>query len=98
MPKLLTTEEREKDLEGLFSQGWQLTIGRDAITKEYKFKSFARAFGWMSAVAILAEKMDHHPEWSNVYNRVTVTLTTHSAGGLTELDVALAQKMDTQAN
>lgn len=97
MPSLLTPLQRQSDLAGLLELGWKMSQDRDAITKEFKFKSFVRAFGWMSAVALIAEKMDHHPEWSNVYNRVTVTLTTHSAGGLTELDLLLARKMDAQA-
>jgi 4a-hydroxytetrahydrobiopterin dehydratase len=94
MPDLMTQRIRDIKMPALMDQGWKMVDGRDAIQKEYKFKSFARAFGWMSSVAVLAEKMDHHPEWSNVYNRVTVTLTTHSADGLTELDIDLAIKMD----
>jgi 4a-hydroxytetrahydrobiopterin dehydratase len=94
MPDLMTQRMRDLKMPTLAEQGWIIVDGRDAITKDFKFKSFARAFGWMSSVAILAEKMDHHPEWSNVYNCVTVTLTTHSAGGLTELDIDLAIKMD----
>lgn len=74
--------------------GWSLVEGREAITKSYKFKSFSEAFGFMARVALEAEKLDHHPEWFNVYNRVEVVLATHSAGGLTELDVKLAGKMD----
>jgi 4a-hydroxytetrahydrobiopterin dehydratase len=94
MPNLLSPDQREIDLEPLLQNGWSMTPGRDAISKEFKFKTFARAFGWMSSVAIVSEKMDHHPEWSNVYNRVNVTLTTHSADGLTRLDIALAKKCD----
>ena len=94
MPDLLTQRTRQIKFPALFDQGWEMADGRDAIQKEFKFKSFAHAFGWMSSVAIMAEKMDHHPEWSNVYNRVSVTLTTHSADGLTELDIDLAIKMD----
>ena len=67
---------------------------RDAIFKQFKFKSFVDAFSWMTAAAIYAEKMNHHPEWSNVYNRVEVTLTTHDVDGLSILDITLAQKMD----
>lgn len=74
--------------------GWQEVEGRDAITKSYRFKSFNEAWGFMSRVAMAAEKMDHHPEWFNVYNLVEVTLSTHDAGGLTEQDVKLAQKME----
>lgn len=68
--------------------------GRDAIVNEYKFGDFNQAFGWMTRIALEAEKLDHHPEWFNVYNRVQVTLSTHDAGGVTELDVQLARFMD----
>ncbi len=74
--------------------GWQLAAGRDAIQKTFKFKDFNEAFGFMARAALVAEKMDHHPEWTNVWNRVDVTLSTHSAGGLTDLDLALAEAMD----
>ena len=73
---------------------WQPTDGRDAIARGYRFKDFNAAFGFMCRAALIAEKMDHHPEWSNVYNRVEVTLTTHDADGLTELDTQLAAAMD----
>jgi 4a-hydroxytetrahydrobiopterin dehydratase len=75
-------------------EGWDDVDGRDAITKTYRFKNFRAAWGFMSEAALVAEKMDHHPEWSNVYGRVDVTLTTHSAGGVTDLDVTLARKLD----
>ena len=74
--------------------GWTAAEGRDAIIKTFRFKDFNAAFGWMTRVALAAEKMDHHPEWFNVYNRVEVTLATHDAGGVSELDVALARIMD----
>ena len=74
--------------------GWSEVSGRDAITKKFTFKNFNEAFGFMSRVALVAEKMDHHPEWSNVYKTVEVTLSTHDAGGLTDRDVKLAQAMD----
>ena len=74
--------------------GWRLADGRDALQKTFKFADFSEAFGFMTRAALVAEKMDHHPEWSNVWNRVDVTLSTHSAGGLTELDVKLAEAMD----
>jgi len=74
--------------------GWSEATGRDAIVKTFQFKSFSQAWGWMSRVALLAEKMDHHPEWVNVYGRIDVTLATHTAGGVTEKDIALACKMD----
>lgn len=73
---------------------WQLVEGRDAIHRTFKFKDFSEAFGFMARCALVAEKMDHHPEWSNVWNRVEVTLSTHSAAGLTELDLKLAEAMD----
>jgi 4a-hydroxytetrahydrobiopterin dehydratase len=74
--------------------GWRLADGRDAIQRTYKFKDFSEAFGFMARAALVAEKMDHHPEWANVWNRVDVTLSTHSAAGLTELDAKLAEAMD----
>jgi 4a-hydroxytetrahydrobiopterin dehydratase len=74
--------------------GWGLVEGRDAIRKTFKFGDFSEAFGFMTRCALVAEKMDHHPEWTNVWNRVDVTLATHSAGGLTELDVKLAEAMN----
>jgi 4a-hydroxytetrahydrobiopterin dehydratase len=75
-------------------QGWSAVDGRDAITKTYRFADFSAAFGFMARVALVAERLDHHPEWTNVYGRVEVVLTTHSAGGVTGLDVALAKAMD----
>jgi 4a-hydroxytetrahydrobiopterin dehydratase len=74
--------------------GWTARAGRDAIAKTYTFADFNAAFGFMARVALVAEKMDHHPEWSNVYNRVEVTLTTHDAGGVTQKDIDLARFMD----
>jgi 4a-hydroxytetrahydrobiopterin dehydratase len=74
--------------------GWQPAAGRDAIQRTFKFKDFNEAFGFMARAALVAEKMDHHPEWTNVWNRVDVTLSTHSAGGLTDLDLKLAEAMD----
>jgi 4a-hydroxytetrahydrobiopterin dehydratase len=84
-------------LDPLLANGWSMVTGRDAITKDYTFADFSAAFGWMTRVALVAEKLDHHPEWHNVYRHVSVTLTTHDAGGLSGLDIALAQKMDTLA-
>ena len=78
----------------LLLEGWSAAKDRDALQKTYIFKNFNEAFGFMSRVAMQAEKLDHHPEWSNVYNRVDVTLTTHDADGVTERDVALASFMD----
>ena len=68
--------------------------GRDAIARTFRFKDFNAAFGFMARVALMADKLDHHPEWFNVYNRVEVTLATHDADGVTELDVTLARFMD----
>jgi 4a-hydroxytetrahydrobiopterin dehydratase len=74
--------------------GWREVEGRDAIEKTFVFADFNQAFGFMARAALVAEKMNHHPEWSNVYKRVTVVLTTHDAGGLTERDIKLAEAMD----
>jgi 4a-hydroxytetrahydrobiopterin dehydratase len=73
---------------------WAATPGRDAITRGFRFADFNAAWGFMNRVALLAEKHDHHPEWSNVWNRVEITLTTHDAGGLSDRDVALAKAID----
>jgi 4a-hydroxytetrahydrobiopterin dehydratase len=75
-------------------QGWSEIAGRDAIEREFRFGDFSAAFGFMTRVALLAEKADHHPEWFNVYNRVRIVLTTHDAGGLSERDIELAQEID----
>jgi len=77
---------------------WRQVDGREAITRTFHFKTFNAAFGFMTRVALLAEKMDHHPEWFNVYNRVEVTLATHDAGGVTEKDIAMAKTMDAYAD
>jgi 4a-hydroxytetrahydrobiopterin dehydratase len=77
--------------------GWAAAEGREAIVKTFRFADFNQAFGFMTRIALAAEKLDHHPEWFNVYNRVEVTLATHDAGGLTELDVTLAKAMDEAA-
>jgi 4a-hydroxytetrahydrobiopterin dehydratase len=92
MAQKLTTEARKSALARL--KGWSEAGGRDAITKKFVFKNFNQAFGFMTRAALVAEKMDHHPEWFNVYKTVDVTLSTHDAGGLTELDVKLAEAMD----
>jgi len=73
---------------------WSEVEGRDAITRTFTFADFNAAFGWMTRIAMIAEKMDHHPEWFNVYRTVTVTLETHDAGGLTRKDIDLAKAMD----
>ena len=74
--------------------GWSEVEGRDAITRKFTFRDFNEAFGFMARAALVAEKLDHHPEWFNVYNRVEVTLSTHDAGGVTERDVKLAEAMN----
>lgn len=75
-------------------KGWSEVSDRDAITKKFEFKDFNEAFGFMARVALVAEKMNHHPEWFNVYKKVEVTLSTHDAGGVTDLDMKLAEAMD----
>ncbi len=77
--------------------GWSAVPGRDAVAKTFRFKSFSEAWGFMARVALKAEAMDHHPEWLNVYDRVEVTLATHSAGGVTALDLELARFMESVA-
>lgn len=93
-PPRLTAAERAEALPALLAAGWALDADRDAISRTFRFKGFNAAFGFMARVALYAEKWDHHPEWSNVYGTVTVTLTTHDAGGLTELDLRLAARMN----
>jgi 4a-hydroxytetrahydrobiopterin dehydratase len=78
--------------------GWASASDKDALTKTFRFTDFNAAFGWMTRVALAAEKIDHHPEWFNVYDRVEVTLTTHDAGGVTALDLKLAGIMDASAD
>ena len=82
----------------LIEAGWTMVDGRDAVHKTYVFKNFVEAWGFMSQAAIWAEKLNHHPEWSNVYKTVEVTLTTHDTGGLSVLDAKLAAKMDQLAS
>lgn len=94
MTELLSDTGRKTILQPLLDDGWEMQEDRDAIAKTYKFGNFVSAFGWMTQVAIWAEKWNHHPEWSNVYNSVTVVLTTHDVGGLSSLDAKLARKMD----
>ena len=88
------TDNIQDDLNQLLSIGWARDDDRDAITKEFKFKNFAEAIGWITSVAIVADKLNHHPEWSNVYNRVKVTLTSHDVGKVTSRDVKLANAME----
>jgi 4a-hydroxytetrahydrobiopterin dehydratase len=92
MAEKLSGEARKSALARL--NGWREAAGRDAITRKFVFKDFNEAFGFMARAALVAEKLDHHPEWSNVYKTVEVTLSTHDAGGLTELDIKLAETMD----
>ena len=91
MKKLSKTEVANK-LKRL--SGWKLVKGRNAITKTFKFKNFTEAFGWMTSMALYAEKKDHHPEWFNVYSTVEVILSTHDAGGVTNLDLDMADQMN----
>ena len=81
-------------LAPLTTNGWEVGKTRDDLTKTFKFKNFIEAFGFMTRAALVAEKLNHHPEWSNVYRTVTVTLTTHDCDGLSDLDVKLALRMD----
>lgn len=92
MVERLSETERADALDAL--SDWDYDEGRDAIVRRVSFGDFAEAFGFMARVAILAEKADHHPEWSNVYNRVEILLTTHDAGGLSHRDVELATAID----
>src|SRR5207244_2770679 len=92
MVEKLSADARKAALKEL--SGWSDVSGRDAIARTFTFRDFNEAFGFMTRAALVAEKSDHHPEWRNVYKTVTVTLSTHDAGGLTELDVKLAETMD----
>jgi len=93
----LSDDVRARDLPGLQASGWQPVPGRDAIRKVWKFGNFSLAWGFMSRVALEAERLNHHPEWRNVYNVVDVTLSTHDCDGLSDLDVTLARSMDRMA-
>ena len=92
MAQILSAEARKAALAKL--PGWSEVVGRDAITKKFVFKDFNAAFGFMTRAALVAEKLDHHPEWFNVYKTVEVTLSTHDTGGVTENDIKLAEAMD----
>lgn len=94
MTEKLSQAARDAVMEPLLQTGWTYCDDRDAIRKSFVFENFVEAFGWMTKVAIWAEKWNHHPEWSNVYKTVDVTLTTHDVGGLSALDAKLARKMD----
>ncbi|MEY8881424.1 4a-hydroxytetrahydrobiopterin dehydratase [Donghicola sp. XS_ASV15] len=96
MTDQLTETERSKAMAELESEGWTLNDAGTAIERRFKFPDFPNALAWMVKIGVAAEKMDHHPEWSNVYNRVDVRLTTHDAGGLTALDIQLARIMNAQ--
>ena len=90
----LEGDQRNDVLKQLETNGWKLVENRDALSKTFLFKNFNQAFGFMTRVALLAEKLDHHPEWFNVYNKVQVTLSTHDMNGLSTYDVQMAQFMD----
>nr|CAB3264685.1 pterin-4-alpha-carbinolamine dehydratase [Phallusia mammillata] len=90
----LTEEQRASLLNPLKAAGWTMVENRDAIYKEFLFKDFNEAFGFMSRVALQAEKSNHHPEWFNVYNKVQITLSTHDCGGLSDRDIKLATFID----
>ena len=92
--KKIKNTEREEILFTFLNNGWSYNKDRDSIKKTYKFSNFVNAFGWMCKAAFEAEKLNHHPEWSNVYNTVFVELTTHDAKGLSTLDLELASKFD----
>ncbi len=91
---LLSQPDRDAALPALGQTGWRAVPDRDAIRKIWKFRSFSEAWGFMSRAALVAEKLNHHPEWSNTYNVVDVTLTTHDCDGLSQLDIDLALQMD----
>ena len=95
MIEKLSPEARRAALAEL--AGWTEVQGRDAVQKSFKFKTFSQAWGFMNRVALAAEKLDHHPEWFNVYSRVDITLSTHDCGGLSERDVKLAKRIDSYA-
>ena len=94
MTPLLPVEDRPAALEPLAETGWAAVSGQDAIRKIWKFRSFSEAWGFMARAALVADKLNHHPDWTNKYNVVDVTLTTHSVKGLTRLDIDLAKAMD----
>ncbi|WP_425092841.1 4a-hydroxytetrahydrobiopterin dehydratase [Tropicimonas sp. S265A] len=97
MTEKLTGAARDAAMAELGASGWSEAADRDAISKSFVFTDFTEAFAFMTRAALYAEKWDHHPEWFNVYKTVDVTLTTHDAGGVSELDVKLARKMDALA-
>ncbi|XP_026314667.1 probable pterin-4-alpha-carbinolamine dehydratase [Hyposmocoma kahamanoa] len=98
MADKLSPEDRDTQLKPLLEKGWKVQANRDAIEKEFLFKNFTEAFGFMTQVALLAEKMDHHPEWFNVYNKLQVTLTSHDVNGLSKRDIKMAKFMSSLSN
>jgi 4a-hydroxytetrahydrobiopterin dehydratase len=98
MANKLEGEQRNEILKQLESKNWKVLENRDALFKSFIFKNFNQAFGFMTHVALLAEKLDHHPEWFNVYNKVDVTLSTHDLNGLSTYDIQMAQFMDQSAD
>lgn len=94
MTEKLTDAQRAAELPHLIEHGWSHDEERDSLSKTFVFEDFVAAFGWMTRVALYAEKWNHHPEWENVFKTTTVTLTTHDVGGLSELDIKLARRMD----
>jgi pterin-4a-carbinolamine dehydratase len=94
-PGKLEGEERVTKLAELFVDGWTMLDGRDAIYKEFVLKNFNQAFGVMTRVAMQAEKMDHHPEWFNVYNKIQITLSSHDVQGISDRDIILAKFIET---
>uniref|UniRef100_A0A0N4ZUP2 4a-hydroxytetrahydrobiopterin dehydratase n=1 Tax=Parastrongyloides trichosuri TaxID=131310 RepID=A0A0N4ZUP2_PARTI len=90
----LTSDERNTLLMPLLENGWKMVNNRDAINKNITFKDFNQAFGFMTKIALMAEKMNHHPEWFNVYNKVDITLSTHDVDGLSKNDIKLATFID----
>ncbi|MBE0412337.1 4a-hydroxytetrahydrobiopterin dehydratase [Yoonia sp.] len=97
MTEKLTDAARKEQIAPLLNNGWAMVDGRDAIHKTFQFKNFVEAFGFMTRAAIWAEKLNHHPEWSNVYKTVDVILTTHDVDGLSVLDAQLGTKLDALA-
>ena len=94
MADLLSNEARAEHLPRLESNGWRAVADRDAIRKIWKFRNFSEAWAFMTRAALVAEKLVHHPEWFNVYNKVDITLTTHDCGGLSGLDLDFAKRLD----
>lgn len=94
MREVLKGEDRTGKLAPLLAKGWKETADGLGLARTFRFADFSQAFAYMVRVALVAEKLDHHPDWRNVWNRVEVTLTTHSSGGISDLDIQLAAEMD----